>query len=401
LWNSYNYNSVENNMLENGTFDEFKLAMANLQANMAANRGNNFKYYGPGTGTSPLPITLAYFSGYTADKASDPSKYTSSQFTNSTFVNPLAIKNPNPSSYISALHSDPARRANGAAAGYPANFFMVNPNLRGGASLYQNGGYTRYDSMVVEFRRRMAQGLLIQANYVWAKSFSSTRLSFRRERVNDLGDVAPHAVKLNWVYELPFGRGRLLMADSGGVLDRIIGGWNFQGVARMQSNDLEDFGNVRLVGMTYEELKAAYGLRFEDEKKFIWVLPEDILQNTRAAFSTQATSPTGYSSTYGVPTGRYVAPANTADCIQVISGDCAPRHYYMRGAPFVNFDLSVTKQIRFTETKNFELRAEFLNAFNNINFSFTTCASSSTSCGLVSSSQSGGRITQFVLRLNF
>ncbi|MBP1597054.1 MAG: hypothetical protein H6Q05_2431, partial [Acidobacteria bacterium] len=168
-----------------------------------------------------------------------------------------------------------------------------------------------------------------------------------------------------------------------------------------QSNDLEDFGNVRLVGMTYEELKAAYGLRFEDEKKFIWVLPEDILQNTRAAFSTQATSPTGYSSTYGVPTGRYVAPANTADCIQVISGDCAPRHYYMRGAPFVNFDLSVTKQIRFTETKNFELRAEFLNAFNNINFSFTTCASSSTSCGLVSSSQSGGRITQFVLRLNF
>jgi hypothetical protein len=399
-WVTYNLNSTENNMLDNGTFEEFKLAMANLQANISAKRGNNFKYYGPNTGTYPLPITLGYFNGVPASQAGDPSKYTSSQFTTSgSFVNYLAKTNPNPSSYIGGLHSDPARRTNGATAGYAANFFLTNPDLRGGANLRGNGGYSRYDSMVIELRRRMAKGLLVQANYVWAKSFDRTRLSFRRPGVNDLGDTLSHAFKVNWVYELPIGRGRMLLADMHPWLDRIAGGWNFQGVSRIQSGDWHDFGNVRLIGMTYEDLRNAYQLRFDDANRRIYVLPDDIIQNTINAFSTSATTATGYSGT--VPSGRYIAPANTADCIQVISGDCAPRHYYIRGTPFVNFDLSLTKQVRFTETKNFELRGEFLNAFNNINFDYVSNPGSSQTWGQVSSSQSGGRIIQFVARINF
>ena len=61
------------------------------------------------------------------------------------------------------------------------------------------------------------------------------------------------------------------------------------------------------------------------------------------------------------------------------------------------------------ESKNFELRAEFLNAFNNINFYGTTCASNSASCGQVGSAYTdpnqqqdpGGRLIQFVARINF
>jgi len=34
----------------------------------------------------------------------------------------------------------------------------------------------------------------------------------------------------------------------------------------------------------------------------------------------------------------------------------------------MRFDLSLVKQVRFTEKQNFELRADFLNAFNDINF---------------------------------
>ena len=67
----------------------------------------------------------------------------------------------------------------------------------------------------------------------------------------------------------------------------------------------------------------------------------------------------------------------------------------------MNLDMSLVKQIRFTEKKNFELRAEFLNAFNKINFNYVTGPGSSQTWGQVSSSQSGGRIIQFVLRLNF
>src|SRR6185295_16242456 len=45
-WATYNYN--ETNIVENGFLNEFKLAQANLQANIAAGRGNTFKYAGPG-----------------------------------------------------------------------------------------------------------------------------------------------------------------------------------------------------------------------------------------------------------------------------------------------------------------------------------------------------------------
>ena len=67
-WTTYDYNEI--NVYTSGVMNEFKLAQANLLANIANGRGSNFKYYGPGTGTSPLPITLAYFNG--SGSASDP-----------------------------------------------------------------------------------------------------------------------------------------------------------------------------------------------------------------------------------------------------------------------------------------------------------------------------------------
>src|SRR6185436_8120614 len=102
-WSDYDFNSNENNILENGVLNEFKLAQANLQANIAAGRGNTFRYFGPGTNTSPLPITLAHFSGIPAARAGDQALYTSSNLTSTTFVNPLALLNPGPGTYAANL----------------------------------------------------------------------------------------------------------------------------------------------------------------------------------------------------------------------------------------------------------------------------------------------------------
>ena len=210
----------------------------------------------------------------------------------------------------------------------------------------------------------------------------------------------PHTFKLNWVLELPFGKGRRFAADSGRVLDRIIGGWEFHGIFRIQSGDTESFGNVRLVGMTDAELQSLFKLRFDDAAGIIYQLPDDIIQNTIRAYSFNATSPTGYSGE--APTGRYFAPARAADCIGLFSEDCAPRNHYVRGAKWNNVDMSLVKQFRFTEQKNFELRAEFLNAFNEVNFNYTTsCVSSSLNTCQASGTQGGPRRIQIVMRLNF
>jgi hypothetical protein len=263
----------------------------------------------------------------------------------------------------------------------------------------------------VELRRRLSKGLLVQANYTFAKGFSGSTYSFRAPWVNVLGSSLPHAFKVNWLYELPFGNGKLLFSSSHGVLDRFIGGWEFQGTGRIQSGNLINFGNVRLVGMTTPDLRNAVGLRLDDAKKIAYYLPADIIANTIAAFNTSATTSNGYSTAYGPPTGSYLAPANSGGCIQVVTGDCAPQNVFFRGPSFMRFDLSLVKRIRFSETKSFELRGEFLNAFNNINFWFSTNNTnfSSQTWGQVTSAYSdpnqqqdpGGRLVQLALRINF
>jgi hypothetical protein len=411
------YGLNETNIVENGFLNEFKLAMANLQANIAAGRGNHFRYAGPNTGTSPLPIILAYFSGLPASQAGDASKYTSSLFTSSTFVNPLARTAPAPFTFASSLFGDPGRRTNALNAGLAANFFQVNPDKLGGVSITGNGGRTYYDAAVVELRRRMSKGLLVQANYAFARTFSLNRVSLRTSRYKSVNSLStPHAFKANWIYELPFGRGQWLANDVSGVFDKLVSGWEWHGTTRIQGGPPLSIGGVRLIGMTRKDLQKALQLRFNDAGKIIYYLPQDIIDNTIRANNVSATSATGYGP-LGPPSGRYIAPANSADCIEIFSGQCSIQNFVVYGPMFTRFDLSVVKRTRVSERMNVEFRAEFLNAFNNINFSVGNPASDATGIGgfgnatfgqltqayrdLSTTNDPGGRLIQFVLRINF
>jgi hypothetical protein len=196
----------------------------------------------------------------------------------------------------------------------------------------------------------------------------------------------------------------------GGFLERIVSGWEWDGTARFQTGPILNLGNVNLVGMTRKELQGLYGQYFDDINKKVWAFPQDIRDNTYKAFNVSATSSTGYSAS-GAPSGRYIAPANINGCIQVVTGDCAPQAIIITGPNFVRFDMSAIKRIRVSEGTNVEVRAEFLNAFNNINFLGNTNMTSFTSSSFaevttayrdVNNTQDpGGRLIQFVLRFNF
>jgi hypothetical protein len=290
---------------------------------------------------------------------------------------------------------------------------LTNPDLRMGANFTGNGGWTTYNGLQIDLRRRLSKGLLVQGNYQFAKAFNSSRVSFRTQRVNTLDtNTLRHAVKVNWVYELPIGAGHMLLGNAGSMVSRIVGGWEFHGDARIQSGQLFNFGNVNLVGMTIKDLQDVYKLR--DDGKTLYLLPQDIIDNSIRAFAVTATSATGYSGT--PPTGRYIAPANSANCIQVYSGQCAPQNVYVTGPRFTRFDLSIVKRVNITERVNFELRGEFLNAFNNINFLFPPLSGAApfitptsqtfmqvTSAYTDSSNTQdpGGRLGQIVARINW
>ncbi len=176
-----NYN--EFNIFDNGFVNEFRQAQANLQANIAAGRGNTFAYTGA-PGTAPLPVFLAFFNGQNSSQSGNSALYTGTNWTNQTFLNFLAARNPNPFGFASAgangLMNSAALRTNAANAGLAANYFVANPDLLGGAFVSTNIGSTKYDSLQLELRRRYSQGLQFQTSYVYGKQYVSDWETFRR-----------------------------------------------------------------------------------------------------------------------------------------------------------------------------------------------------------------------------
>jgi hypothetical protein len=440
LWRQYNINEV--NVLENGFLNEFALAQQNILENVKAGRGANFRYFGPGTNTNPLPIIMAYFSGLapTAANAANTANYSSSFFANTTFTNLLNPLNPNPTSFAATIGQttnaslfEPTR----ISAGIPVNFFYVNPSKRGGGAwILDNSSKTWYDAFQFEFRRRMTKGLLIQMNYTFSKAlantFASSSVAADQPATLHPGldmrrGVSPfdvtHAVKTNFIWELPVGRGKWLAGDSPNWVNHLIGGWGLNGNVRWQSGTPLSLGNVQLVGMTLKELQKAVGVYYNQAdasgvqtNRDVYFLPLDIRQNTYRAFNIAFTGGVA-SYTQGTPSGRYLAPAGTGNCMQAYSGACGFQNLVLKGPDFFRADISIVKKIRFTEKINGEIRAEFLNAFNNINFIAGAAGNDVNSIGgtnattfsrftaayqdISTTNDPGGRLTQFVFRLNF
>ncbi|HSC27081.1 MAG TPA: hypothetical protein VLD67_07395, partial [Vicinamibacterales bacterium] len=123
--------------------------------------------------------------------------------------------------------------------------------------------------------------------------------------------------------------------------------------------------------------------------------------NTVRAFSTSGTSATGYSD-QGVPEGRYMAPANGPDCIEIAPGygDCGVNSLVVRGPALYRFDLSVSKRVPIAGRVNFEFRAEMLNAFNTPWFTPVASTSTNPNNHRVTAANSG-REVQLVWRVNW
>jgi hypothetical protein len=415
-WVVRNFNEFD--IVENNFLNEFRQAQANLAANIANGRGNTFAFTGA-PGTAPLPTFLAFFNGQPAANAGNSAAYAGNNWTNATFLSYLAAKNPQPFNFASAstanatpsLMGNAAFRANAAAAGLPANFFVVNPDLLGGANLTINSTRTDYNSLQLELRRRLSQGLQFQTSYVFGKAMQSRFETFRRSQfmVRDVGTPGDltHQLKGNVVYDLPFGRGRRFAANANGLVDRIVGGWQVGVTSRVQSGRLVDIGNVRLVGMTAADVQNIFKLRFDNTGKKIYAWPQDVIDNTILAFSTSATSATGYSG--ASPTGRYFAPANGADCIEIDAGadygECpgTTRSLVLTGPLFQQTDVRVSKRTAIIGRVNIELAAELLNAFNHPNFVPVSGIGSNLAnyevTGLTGTNTS--RVAQLVSRINW
>ena len=417
-WAEENWN--QQSIFASGFYDEFRLAQRNIAANIAAGQGSTFAYTGA-PGTSPLPLHLAYLNGR-AD-ASNPAAYTSTNFTSSTFVNRFSSLDPQVTSALNALHGTAAFRTNALNAGQPRNLVVLNPMALGGTWVVDDKNYTRYNSLQVDLRRRLSQGLLVSGNYTYgirkgsvqphtaAAPAAGTAWSLEFDRLTVDTTDTPHVFKANWVYEIPVGRGRRFGSNWNPVVDAVLGNWEFSGNGRVQTQRYRLVG-VKLEGMTAKDLQKEFKISREVTPTGllqVFSMPEDIRLNTWAAFSVDPTTSTGYSLARGVPTGRYIRPASDASCIAIFRGDCNAPDINLNGPLFSRWDMRVKKRFPFGRRASVEIMAEVLNVFDTINFNHSTDFDDAEDTFRVTSAYTdinttfdpGGRIGQLVWRINW
>ncbi len=446
------YRINEINAIENGFGAEFALAQQNLLNNIAAGRGANFRYFGPGTNTSPLPILLSYFAGNNVNPALAAS-YGSTLFANATFVGQLNPANPTIQAMANTL--DFNFRANTQTAGAfqaakAANFVHNCPSTFGFCYLFDNSERSWFDAGVVEVRRRLSNGLRFQASYQYGKSFSNAYASagdnFFGVGAGDQSNVSSntlrnrsldksfsqidlrHAFKFDATWDLPFGRGRRFLSSSHWLADTVLGGWTITPIVRWQSGSPILMENINIVGMTGQELQDAVGVYFDQTINGVNVpvsfLPADIIENTIRANTLavpSATNATGYPIVNGVsqaPTGRFIAPAGFGNCQARSVGECGVRKFVLFGPNFFKLDSSIGKRFNIGEKRNVEFRMTAFDVLNHTNWRLGGWTGNVNNITAFTgqfgqmlngwayqdpngSNDPGGRILDFLIRINF
>ncbi len=197
-------------------------------------------------GTSPLIDKIFAASAYpTVASAGGGSNYVRTNSSTQGF-----FANNNPGGFANFISTTTALTgvAGGllANAGLPLNFIMANPQFL--TAIYtSNFGNATYNSAQIEVNKRFGHGFVLQGSYVLSHAIgdsegdSATYAANYRTLRNEALDKRPLAfdfvnvAKINGLWELPFGKGKLLGRNANGFLDRIIGGWEVGGIAFFQS----------------------------------------------------------------------------------------------------------------------------------------------------------------------
>ncbi len=447
LWRQDNINEV--NIFENGFLTEFNNARSNL-AICRATAGCIVRFSNQGLpGQVAVPIFTAAFTGVTTGVQ------TNANFASATFITPLdnggagsaagALAGSSTfmcnlagsAAWQGTLATNPCPAAAPLLGAFPINFFVANPHATSGAFRMYNGSHSTYNGLQIEVRQRVHKGLQFNGNYSFAKGLSN---AFADSGVNFAGfsslrnpgrDKGPsafdlrHTFKMAAIWDLPFGPGRRWSTGQG-WLNRIIEGWQASTIMRWQSGipfqlngglaggatfNTADPG-VQLIGITRDQLQRQLNIRTTTitlgngtQLPAVFYFPASLVNVT-------------------VGTSSYTSTANTTFLRACSTPGQFCQRLFLNGPGFFTTALNIVKETRITERVKFEFRAEFLNAFNNINFYYPAAslnggATSHSLRGAGSGSGSqfaqvtqayqdisttddnGGRIIQLVLRINF
>jgi Carboxypeptidase regulatory-like domain len=134
----------------------------------------------------------------------------------------------------------------------------INPNGVGAINETAMIGSGTYNALQSKLTRRMKNGLQVTAAYTWAHTLDNSASSFgasggvldgpngkpllQYERGNSDTDQR-QLFTLSSLYELPFGRGKMLAHDVPKAVDYVVGGWQWNNVVVMTTGTPLDISN--------------------------------------------------------------------------------------------------------------------------------------------------------------
>ena len=286
--------------------------------------------------------------------------------------------------------------------------FLANQNT-GAVDLVGNGAVSYYNSLQVEFRRRISRGLAVLANYSFQKVltngvgtsqalFEPLLDNARPELEYSRADYDQnHIANFSAVYELPIGRGRQLGSGMNRVADALVGGWQLSPIVRMSSGAPITLTDARgtfnrvgragrqtpLTSLTIDQIKALVGVRVQAAN--VWFLDPAVTNTTGRAAEGFGTTPFAgqvfFNNGAGQTSGLQRAVFN--------------------GPKFANLDVALAKNFVLKESVKLQVRLEGFNTFNHANFFLPQFQDiGSTNFGKITSTF-GGRIVQLGARLDF
>jgi hypothetical protein len=244
-------------------------------------------------------------------------------------------------------------------------------------------GHSTYNAAILKLERRFSAGLMFQWSYVFSRILTDSDSYYansgfaedqgNRKLEKSIGQFdQTHVLKMNTLYELPFGPGKRWLAS--GFAGRMLGGWRLSGIQIYSSGfplpltrnaPLPIFnGRNGAVITSYDGLRAATGSNGFDPNAGLFYNP--------AAFPAQ-------------PVG--------------VLGNATRFNPKVRAFPNVNENLSLGKSFSLTERFRLDFGAEAFNIFNGVVFGSPTGNVNSNSFGLVTSQSNTARQMQGALKL--
>lgn len=264
--------------------------------------------------------------------------------------------------------------------------FSGNKNLTGGMQQVQTTSISRYNSLQMSLTKRFAGGLQFLAAYTAGRSTDYYSGSAVNELTNMPGDQfnwrtnrgpsdfnRKHRLVISGVYDLP----KLVSNSSAGKW--LANDWQIAGIAVFQSGlpfSVIDSNGTSIIS------RANFNPGFSGGDFYT---TGSMSARTLQYFTTSAF----VTSRFGTPTFDQSAPFGNT-----------PRNM-LWGPGQKNIDFSVIKFLPFNERFRGELRAEFFNIFNWVNYANPGNVIGTAAFGRITSASSGPRVVQFAFKLNF